>query len=382
MRELLGESAEQVVDINTFIAAIGDTMQQISATDEVTRATEESHAVLDVSGINYGHSRYELDREQFPNRIIVGSETFPKDIDELWQRVRDHPHVIGDFTWTGWDYLGEAGIGRVDYPDEDYVPTGISAPYPWLTGWVGDIDITGHRRPQSYYRETVFGLRHTPYIAVHRPQFHGRPTAMTPWSWTDTVSSWSWDVPDGSPATVDVYSDADEVELLLNGRSIGRAAVGAEKAFLASFEVSLRARRAGRGVLHRRGGAGAHRAANGHGPAPPRGEADRDAIRADDTDLGYITITLEDDDGNLAAHHDRLVSVEVSGAGVLCGLGIGESPHRGALRRLPVHDLRRARACHRPSDRPGRDRDPRQLRRARARHRHRDRHRRGPRRWP
>ena len=86
--------------------------------------------------------------------------------------------MIGDFTWTGWDYLGEAGIGRVDYPDEDYVATGISAPYPWLTGWVGDIDITGHRRPQSYYRETVFGLRHEPYIAVHRPQFHGRPTAV------------------------------------------------------------------------------------------------------------------------------------------------------------------------------------------------------------
>jgi hypothetical protein len=49
--------------------------------------------------------------------------------------------------------------------------------------------------------------------------------------------------------------------------------------------------------------------------------ADRDAIRADDTDLAYITITLEDDDGNLATHHDRLLSVEVSGAGVLNGLG-------------------------------------------------------------
>jgi beta-galactosidase len=321
MRELLGESAEQVVDINTFIASIGDAMQQISANDEVTRATEESHAVLDVSGINYGHSRYEPDREQFPNRIIVGSETFPKDIDDLWRLVQDNPHVIGDFTWTGWDYLGEAGIGRVDYPDENYVPTGISAPYPWLTGWVGDIDITGHRRPQSYYRETVFGLRHTPYIAVHRPQFHGRPTALTPWSWTDTVSSWSWDLPDGSPATVDVYTDADEVELLLNGRSIGRAAVGTEKAFLASFEVTYEP---GELVaVSFTGGAEQARTALRTAADLLRlvATADRDAIRADDTDLAYITITLQDDDGNLAAHHDRLVSVSISGAGVLCGLG-------------------------------------------------------------
>jgi beta-galactosidase len=227
--EVLGDAAKQVVDINTFIATIGDAMMQVSTNDEVTRATEESHALLDVSGINYGHSRYETDRELFPNRIIVGTETFPEDIDELWRLVRENAHVIGDFTWTGWDYLGEAGIGRVDYPDEDYVATGISAPYPWLTGWVGDIDITGHRRPASYYRETVFGLRHEPYIAVHRPQFHGRPTSKTPWSWTDTVSSWSWDIPQGSPATVDVYSDADEVELLLNGRPIGRSVVGVER---------------------------------------------------------------------------------------------------------------------------------------------------------
>jgi beta-galactosidase len=324
LRELMGDAAEQVVDINTFIASIGDAMMQISANDEVTRATEESHAVLDVSGINYGHSRYEPDRELFPNRIIVGTETFPKDIDDLWRLVQDTPHVIGDFTWTGWDYLGEAGIGRVDYPDEDYVPTGISAPYPWLTGWVGDIDITGHRRPQSYYRETVFGLRHTPYIAVHRPQVHGRPTFQTPWSWTDSVSSWSWDIQEGSPATVDVYSDADEVELLLNGRSIGRSAVGVDKAFLARFELNYEPGELV-AVSYIAGEEQARTALRtADGPLHLTATAERDAIRADDTDLAYITITLDDTEGNLAGHRDRLVSVEVSGAGVLSALGSGD----------------------------------------------------------
>jgi len=75
--EVLGDAAKQVVDINTFIATIGDAMMQVSTNDEVTRATEESHALLDVSGINYGHSRYERDRDLFPDRIIVGTETFP-----------------------------------------------------------------------------------------------------------------------------------------------------------------------------------------------------------------------------------------------------------------------------------------------------------------
>jgi hypothetical protein len=290
--------------------------------------------VLDVMGINYGDSRYDLDRELFPGRILVGSDTFPEHVDELWRLVRELPHVIGDFTWTGWDYLGEAGIGRVDHPDEHYVATGIPAPYPWLTGWTGDIDITGHRRPVSYYRETVFGLRREPYIAVHRPQFHGRPTFTTPWSWTDSVSSWSWDVPAGSPATVDVYSDADEVELLVNGRSAGRSAVGAEKPFLARFEVEYEPGE----LVAVAYAAGAERARTALGSAGDAlrvvAAADRDAIRADDTDLAYVTIALEDEAGNSASHRDRPVGVTVSGAGVLAGLGSAnprtEEPFGGA----------------------------------------------------
>ena len=52
--------------------------------------------------------------------------------------------------------------------------------YPWLTAWCGDIDITGHRRPQSYYREIVFGLRSDPYVAVRRPQHHGKTPPLDP----------------------------------------------------------------------------------------------------------------------------------------------------------------------------------------------------------
>ena len=75
-----------------------------------------------------------------------------------------YPYVIGDFTWTGWDYLGEVGIGRTVYgaPDPAAGRAASWAGIPWRTAWCGDIDITGHRRPQSYYREIVFGLRSDP----------------------------------------------------------------------------------------------------------------------------------------------------------------------------------------------------------------------------
>jgi beta-galactosidase len=311
-------------DVNTMIAALGQIMNQLSASDMVTLATEESAAVLDVVGWNYADARYELDADRFPNRVIVGSETFPGHIDELWRLVQAQPHVIGDFTWTGWDYLGEAGIGRVDYIDgESYLPSGGSAPYPYLLANVGDIDITGQRRTISYYRETVYGLRHTPYIAVHPPQHHGRPTLQTPWAWNDSVSSWSWNVPAGSPVTVDVYSDAEEIELLLNSRSLGIAKVGGEKPFLARFETAYEPGELTAVARTSAGEQGRSSLGTAIEPLALQTSSDRTAIQADDRDLAYVEIRLRDAGGNVATDHDRLVAVVVEGPGTLAGLGTG-----------------------------------------------------------
>ncbi|WP_312172368.1 glycoside hydrolase family 2 TIM barrel-domain containing protein, partial [Microbacterium sp.] len=239
MADAMAEAAAS--DPNTMMAGMGEQMARMNSSALVTESTEESAAVLDVVGFNYADSRYDLDAELFPNRVIVGSETFPDRIASLWSDVRRLPHVIGDFTWTGWDYIGEAGIGRVDYTDaEGYTPTGTAGPFPYLLAQCGDIDITGHRLPASYYREIAFGLRSEPVIAVHRPAHHGRPVAKTPWSWDDVVSSWTWDAPAGSPVTVDVYADADEVELLLDGEVVGRVTVGAPRALVARFETEYR----------------------------------------------------------------------------------------------------------------------------------------------
>jgi beta-galactosidase len=322
--ELMGAgAADQPPDVNTMLAGLGQMMNQLGASDMVTLAIEESAAVLDVVGLNYADSRYALDAARFPHRVIVGSETFPPHIDELWRLVAAHPHVIGDFTWTGWDYLGEAGLGRVDYTDEPGYAPGFAAPYPYRIASTGDIDITGHRRPMSYYRETVFGLRHTPYIAVHRPQGHGRPTAQTPWSWTDSVANWTWNVPAGSPVTVDVYSDAAEVELLLNGQSLGTAKVGEVKPFLARFETAYEPGELA--AVARAPGREPERSAlrTTSGPLHLQIASDRTEIRADDTDLAYVVIALEDGNGTTATDHDRVVSVAVEGAGVLAGLGTG-----------------------------------------------------------
>lgn len=317
------DAGDDGTDPNTMMANMGAQMAAANASDLVSRSIEEAASVLDVVGFNYADSRYRQDAIDHPHRVIVGSETFPDRIAELWRLVTELPHVIGDFTWTGWDYLGEAGIGRVDYTDADgYVATGTAGPYPYVLADCGDIDITGHRLPASYYREIAFGLRRAPYIAVHRPQHHGRPTAKTPWSWDDVVASWSWGVPTGAPVTVDVYADADEVELLLEGRSLGVAPVGEVRDLVARFEIAYRpgellavARKDGVVI-------GSHALASAAGDASLRAAAESGILPGP---LSFIDIAVADAAGVVPCDRDVLVSVEVDGPGEIAGLGTGRA---------------------------------------------------------
>ncbi|WP_329222955.1 DUF4982 domain-containing protein [Streptomyces sp. NBC_01485] len=307
--------------INTFMADAGDMMNAISASDLVTQKTAESFAVLDVAGMNYAEARYVLDRDLFPNRIILGTETFPTRVDGNWRLVEQHGHVIGDFTWTGWDYLGEVGIGRPQYVTPATPAPSHTAPYPYLVAGCGDLDITGHRRPASYYREIVFGLRAEPYIAVRRPEHHGKAAAGTPWAWSDSIAGWTWPGFEGAPVAIEVYGDADEVELLVNGGSSGRQPVGEDHRFRTEFDTVYEPGEL-LAVAYRDGvETGRHALRSATGPVGLRAEAERPVIEAGGGDLAYVTLALVDADGTLHTSADRPVRVEVSGAGVLLGLG-------------------------------------------------------------
>jgi beta-galactosidase len=306
--------------VNTATTTLGDLMGEAQRGELVTGLLDEACSHLDVAGYNYMHSRFAQDAEAFPQRVIVASETHPSDVDVGWARVLAHPNVIGDFTWTGWDYLGESGIGRIEFGDAagEWGLTAFHGDHPWLAAWCGDLDITGHRRPQSYYREIVFGLRSDPYLAVQRPEHHGRAVAHSgPWSWSDVVSSWSWPGREGEPVTVEVYADADEVELLVNGGSVGRQAVDR---YRATFDVDHQPGEIE--AVSWRGGEEVGRMAllSASGDVGLELRVDRKEVRADTTDLAFVELRLVDGDGIVANAVDRAVTVEVDGPGELKGL--------------------------------------------------------------
>ena len=315
-------SADEGTDFNSMMAGVGDILKYIATTELVTEATAESYAAVDISGYNYMDSRYVMDQELFPNRVICGTETFPKDIPNNWKLVKENGNVIGDFTWTGWDYLGESSCGRILYEEEESV-SGVNSPYPWLASCSGDIDITGNRLAMSYYREIVFGLRTAPYIAVQNPQNYSRKRALLPWAWSDSIASWSWEGYEGNPVKVEVYSDADEIELLVNGKSVGKAATGETNSFKAEFdtiyepgEIMVVAYTDGKET-------GRTSLVSASEQLQLKVEADRTIIEATDRDLSYVSISFADEKGILKPLVNRKVSVKVEGAGVLQGLGSG-----------------------------------------------------------
>lgn len=316
-----GPQAAEGMGINTFLTQMAEHNNAIGSSELVTTRTAEAFATLDIAGMNYLDGRYKQDALQFPHRVIVGSETFPTRIAGLWHLVETLPHVIGDFTWTGWDYLGEVGIGRTILASEPI--SGLLAPYPWLTAWTGDLDITGFRRPASYYREIVFGRRSSPYIAVQNPATYGEATISGPWAWSDSTESWTWPHHGGRLVRVEVYSDADEVELLLNHRSLGRRAAGPACDFRAEFDVSYEPGTL-IAVAYRNGTLSERTELATTGDAVRLAiEVDRPRIANTDEDLAFVTLSVVDVDDRLTSY-DARITIELDGPAELVGFGSAE----------------------------------------------------------
>ena len=350
LKEQSQHSAE-IRGLNDYLGQVTHLIDALMTSPVVGDRLVEPASVLDVVGLNYGESRYLLDKETSPNRVVVGSETFPTHIDRLWSLVTENPHVIGDFTWTGWDYLGEVGTGRHVYPEDEQQHR---APYPWLASVCGDFDLSGHRKPMSYYRETVFGLRSTPYAAVRRPRYDGYVIAPKAWTWSDVTPSWTWDVPAGSPLHVETYTCGDRVEYRLNGVLVASAQVGTERAFVATAEVPYEpgtlevvAHRddveIGRSVLQSAG-------------VPSRLHLDADCtqLHADARELVFVDVSVVDDRGVLNPVRDRRIAVELEGPAVLQALGsAAPAPEETYLENVCLTYQGRALAVVRATGRPG-----------------------------
>lgn len=207
---------------NQMAMMVGAGMNHSADSEESDKATTPILDALDIAGYNYASGRYPLEGEAHPNRIVFGSETFPQDIPMNWAMVEQYPYLIGDFMWTAWDYLGEAGLGAWAYTED---AMNFNKPYPWLLGGAGVIDLIGNGDGGALLAKAVWGKNNGQIgIAVTPANHPGIEVIKSAWRGTNAIPSWSWQGCEGNPVTVEVYTKAAKVVLSLNGNVIGEAA--------------------------------------------------------------------------------------------------------------------------------------------------------------
>src|ERR1017187_138369 len=303
-----------------------DSMRPVpSAVNDVSERTDPFFEALEIAGYNYSKYNYVVDHNRKPGRVMVGTESFPLEAFDYWMGVVDYPWVIGDFVWTGFDYIGEAGIGWRGYEQEKNF-------YPWNLAYCGDIDICGWKRPQSYYRDVLWKPNQLSiFVKPPQPSFPSNPKreSWSKWHWKDVVADWNWSATTPSEKSHEnelmdgsVYSSCSQVELLINGKSLGKKETNRSDQFIATWQVPYQP-----GELKAIGydesgvkinSSELHAAGK---PVKIKLVADRTTIDANNQDLSYITVELVDDHGYLNPKAENLLQFEITGPGTIAGVG-------------------------------------------------------------
>jgi beta-galactosidase len=310
---------------------LGDFIRQLEPSRPITSAVNDLgekqdpfFRALDVAGYNYAvggdhnqKSVYELDHARVPDRIIYCSESYPLEAFGSWMAVLDHPYVLGDFVWTAWDYIGEASIGwRGYFQFHDF--------YPWTLAYCGDIDICGWKRPQSFYRDALWKEGQISlFVKPPQPSFKLNPKreSWSKWHFHDLLADWTWPGQEGKPLEVAAFSSCEEVELVANGKSLGRKPTTRATEFWAGWSLPYQP-----GTLVAIGYSGGKKVATielrtASSASRLKLQADRTTLHADNQDLSYVTVELIDREGVRLPKAENLVQFEIEGPATIAGVG-------------------------------------------------------------
>ena len=292
---------------------------------------------LDLVGTNYEHNKIPQFQKMFPGRPIIGTETtsalatrgsydMPSDLirrwptrwdqplkdgnadfscssydncsapwgsthEETWKIAKKYPFFSGMFIWTGWDYIGE--------------PT----PYPWpaISSYFGIIDLAGFPKDVYYMYQSEWTTKRVLHLLPH-------------WNWKP-----------GDNVDVVAYFNSDEVELFLNGKSLGsKRKIGdaLHVTWRVPYEpgaLKAESRKNGKVVL-------TEEVRTAQQPARIVLIPDRKVIKADGIDLSFVTLKIVDKNGTLVPRADNLVSFEISGEGFIAGVDNGSEISHESLK--------------------------------------------------
>jgi beta-galactosidase len=277
-------------------------------------------AAQDVGGYNYQLYRAPSDHERVPSRVIVQTESYPRDAFANWKLVQAHPYIIGDFVWTALDYLGESGIGRWYYSGETPGEHWEGILFPWHGAYCGDIDLIGWRKPISHYRNLLYNNTEKLYMAVREPNPEPIKIKETQWSVWPTWESWTWPGYEGKDLQVEVYSKYPKVRLYLNKTLIGEQSTTEDQQFKARFTLPYAPGvLSAVGVLDNKEMETTLLKTSGNA-SNIKLIADRTTILANGQDLSFVTIEITDNAGMLQPNAENKLQFNIDGPGVIAGV--------------------------------------------------------------
>ena len=271
---------------------------------------------VDVVGYNYTESRYDEDHRTYPKRVIYGSEN-RHDL-EAWRAVEQHDFIFGQFLWTGIDYLGESGA---------WPARGSSA---------GLLDLKGERKPQGWWRASLWSDKPVCYIGTYPAMGYGGNRRGRQSGRRDPgVSIYAqdtWNYREGQTIRVVCMTNQKSARLLLNGEEIGTPkekdqATGAVWWDIPYLPGVLQAE-----ALDNEGHTVASYKIETTGrPAAIKLTTDKTVLTGRGR-VAHVFIEVTDSEGRTVPLSDNMISVQVTGAGRLLGLEGGDMSDTSNLR--------------------------------------------------
>jgi beta-galactosidase len=290
----LGEVARELVAV---VKQLDKTRPVTAGLASALMSNETGYAeALDVVGYNYQEFRYAPDHLKYPKRILYGSENGMAL--DAWNAVADNDYVIGQFLWTGFEYLGEAGE------------------FPSRHSTAGVIDLAGNRKPEFYFRQSLWSDKPMVFIGTTDRITDNGPVNL--WAHKRVDPVWNWK-PD-QPISVNVFSNCEEVELFLNNKSLGIKKMADFKnrtiTWLVPFQsgdLKAVARTSGKDLA-------SYELKTTGSPSAIIAKSDVTRLKGDKQDLIHIFVTLCDDGGNTVYSAGNEIFCEVSGPVKILGM--------------------------------------------------------------
>lgn len=304
-------SAKQIIPIAERLVrdvkAIDTTRPVTAALAGVVMSNEVGYPeVLDVVGYNYQEFRYAEDHAKYPNRIIYGSENGMSPA--AWNAVDSNSYISGQFLWTGIDYLGEAGK------------------WPERSNGAGLLDLAGFKKPGYYFRQSLWSDKPMAYLVTQvipdsavGVQVTGRRHRQRP----EPV----WNYPAGTKVKVACYTNCQQAELFLNGRSMGKVPHHSRdrQGDIPTWDLEYMA--GALTVVGYNNGVAVSKMVL-HTPGEAYGLKTREVVSQQsliEGDLSQIEINIVDRAGNLVYKADSEITVSIKGRAKLLGLESGSS---------------------------------------------------------